>query len=246
MSAVRVRFVGCGDAFAGGGRFQTCFHLEGGDEPILIDCGASSLIALKREGLDPDAIGYVALSHLHGDHFGGLPWLTLHGQYGGRTRPLVIAGPPGAEARFKEAFEALYPGSTSAERPFEIRFIELTERAPASLGPATVTPFEVVHQSGAPSNALRVDYGAKVLVYSGDTEWTDSLLDAARGADLFICECNFFDREGPGHLSYRTLAAKRPLLECQRLVLTHLSEEMLANLGDVELEAAQDGLVLTL
>jgi len=56
MSAeqVRLRFVGSGDAFGNGGRFQTCFWLEGGPDSLLIDCGATSLTALKAAGLEPN------------------------------------------------------------------------------------------------------------------------------------------------------------------------------------------------
>jgi ribonuclease BN (tRNA processing enzyme) len=246
MAIVRFRFLGCGDAFASGGRLQACFHLEGGAEPMLIDCGATTLVALKRERIDPASIGCVALSHLHGDHFAGLPWLILDGQFADRTRPLLIGGPPGTEHRFGQAFEALYPGAVSVKRPFKIRIVELAERAQCELGPAVVTPFEVVHSSGAPSYALRVEYGGKLIAYSGDTEWTDSLLDVARGADLFVCECNYFDKQVPGHLDYQTLASHRPRLECGRLVLTHMSEDMLGRVGELELETAADGLVIEL
>jgi ribonuclease BN (tRNA processing enzyme) len=246
MAAVRVRFLGCGDAFASGGRFQTCLHLEGGREPMLIDCGATSLVALKRERIDPASIGCVALSHLHGDHFAGLPWLILDGQFSGRTRPLVIAGPSGTQGRLRQAFEALYPGATSVERPFEVRVVALAERAPCELEPAVVTPFQVLHSSGAPSYALRVEYGGRVIAYSGDTEWTESLLDVARGADLFICECNYFAKRVPGHLQYRTLARHRPRLQCERMVITHLSEEMLAREDELGVQSAADGLVIEL
>src|SRR5437588_9842682 len=244
MAAVRLRFLGSGDAFASGGRLQTCFHLEGGREPMLIDCGATALVALKRERIDPASIGCVVLSHLHGDHFAGLPWLILDGQFGDRTRPLLIGGPPGTQGRFRQAFDALYPGAASVERAFEVQIVELAERAPCELGPAAVTPFAVAHASGAPSYALRVEYGGKVIAYSGDTEWTDSLLDIARGADLFVCECNYFDKRVPGHLNYRTLASHRPELECERLIVTHMSEEMLERAGELEVETAADGLVI--
>src|SRR5437764_13922366 len=107
MTAVRLRFVGSGDAFAAGGRFNTCFHLSGGEEPILIDCGASSLVALKRQGIDVAAVAVVVLSHLHRDHPGGLPWLTLDGPLAKRTDPLVIAGPPDAKTTFRQQCAAL-------------------------------------------------------------------------------------------------------------------------------------------
>jgi ribonuclease BN (tRNA processing enzyme) len=246
MGPVRVRFLGSGDAFASGGRFQACLHLEGGPEPLLLDCGATALVALKRARIDPASIGWVALTHLHGDHFAGLPWLILDGQFAKRTTPLAIAGPAGVRERIEWTFEALYPGATGVERSFDTRFIEYAERTPCELGPALITPFEVRHQSGAPSYALRVEYTGKVIAYSGDTEWTDALLEVADGADLFVCECNFFDTKAPGHLDYRTLVENRPQLACERIVITHMSEQMLAHLDDADLDAAADGAVIAL
>lgn len=241
MSSVRLTIVGCGDAFSSGGRLHTCFHLDGGEDPILIDCGATALAGLKRQRIDPASIGWVALSHLHGDHFGGLAWLIIEGRLGNRSRPLVIGGPPTTSERLGRASEALYAGSGGAETPFEVRHVEFAERTRCGLGPATVTPFEVIHPSGAPSYALRVEYGGKLVTYSGDTEWTDSLIEASRGADLFICECNFFDRRAPGHLDYGTITEKRRQLGCERLVLTHMGEDVLTHLGELEIEAAADG-----
>ena len=96
MAPLTLEFIGCGDAFASGGRFQTCFLVRGGDRPVLIDCGASAPVALQQRGVDITGIGLVVVSHLHGDHFGGLPFLLLDAAYNRpRTSPLVVAGPPG-------------------------------------------------------------------------------------------------------------------------------------------------------
>jgi ribonuclease BN (tRNA processing enzyme) len=195
VGRIQVQFLGCGDAFGSGGRFQTCFRLSGAGDDVLLDCGASSLIAMKRFGVDPSAIGWVLLSHLHVDHCGGVPFLMLDGQFSRRTRPLVVAGPPGLKARMETAMEVGFPGSTAVARRFPTAFVELPERVATAVGPATVTPFGVAHASGAPSYALRVEYGGKVIAYSGDTEWTDSLIEAAQAADLFICEAYFFDEK---------------------------------------------------
>jgi ribonuclease BN (tRNA processing enzyme) len=241
MSPVHVRFLGCGDAFCSGGRCHTCFYLEGGGEPLLIDCGATALLALKRAGIDPTSIGSIALSHLHGDHFGALPWLILDGSVSGRQRPLAIAGPRGTEERVSRAFEALYPAGSAS---FEIEWVEHVEGRPAQLGPAVVTPFEVIHSSGAPSYALRVEYGGKLIAYSGDTEWTDALVEVARGTDLFICECNNFERTVPGHLNHPTLVSHREQFDCKRLLLTHLGEDMLAQVEGIDFEVAEDGMVV--
>jgi ribonuclease BN (tRNA processing enzyme) len=172
--------------------------------------------------------------------------MILDGQFAKRSKPLVIAGPAGTRERLERTFEALYPGSTDTERDFEVHFVELSEQVACELGPARVTPFEVIHKSGAASYALRVEYGGKVIAYSGDTEWTDALLEVADGADLFVCECNFFEKEVPGHLSYRTIMDKRSQLNCRRLVITHMSADMLARLSASAIEAAADGMMITL
>jgi ribonuclease BN (tRNA processing enzyme) len=247
MSEVSVRFLGSGDAFGSGGRFQTCIHVRLDATHLLIDCGASSLVTMKRFGVDPSLIDIILLSHLHGDHFGGLPFFILDAQYiSRRKKPLVVAGPPGLEARIREATEVLYPGSYETERDFALEFVELEGETDTKVEPLVVTPYSVVHPSGAPAYALRVEYKDKVIAYSGDTEWTDALIQAAHKADLFICECSFLEKSGGYHLDYQTLMEHRSELECQRLVLTHMNDEMLRQIGSLDTEGAEDGKSLTL
>jgi ribonuclease BN (tRNA processing enzyme) len=241
MARVELEFLGSGDAFCSGARCQACVRLTGGGEPLLLDCGATSLLALKRAAIDPGSVGWVVLSHLHGDHFGGLPFMLIDGTAAGRSRPLQIAGPPGSRDRLEEALEALYPGTAGLPRPFELGFTVLDFEMPTRFGPAVITAFEAHHGSGAHALSLRVEYGGRTVAYSGDTEWNDNLVWAVHGADLFVCECNFFEPRGLGHLDYQTLRAKRELLDCGRIVLTHMSDEMLARLDDVEFEVAADG-----
>lgn len=241
--SLAVRFLGSGDAFGSGGRFQTCIHLGAAGGSVLVDCGATSLVAMRRFGLDPQGIACVVLSHLHGDHFGGVPFLVLDAQFKRRTRPLTIAGPPGVEPRVRAAMEALFPGSSRVARRFPTRFVELREREALDVGPCAVTAFPVVHPSGATPFALRIACDGRVVAYSGDTEWTPALLDAARGADLFIAEALFFDKAVKYHLDFRTLMAHREELACGRLVLTHMGEDMLGRLDGLGVEWADDGKV---
>src|SRR6266516_7988093 len=147
---MRVRFAGSGDAFGSGGRWQTCIHLSHPDQVMLAGCGATSLAALKAQGLDPGAISAVAITHLHGDHFGGLPFLILDGQFSRRTAPLLIAGPPGIRGRLAQAMETLFPGSSRTRRRFPVEVTELaTDGTPAALGAASVRGWEVEHACGA-------------------------------------------------------------------------------------------------
>ena len=165
MTSVRIRFLGSDDAFGSGGRLQTCILAQSDGHSCLIDCGASSLIALKRAGVDPNELDTVLVSHLHGDHFGGLLFLVLDGQFSGRSNKSRVVGPPGLGARVTEAMKVFFPGSSAARRKFDIQFQELLEGVPASVGPLRVTVYEVLHACGAPPYALRVEINRRVVAY---------------------------------------------------------------------------------
>ena len=110
---MRLTVIGSGDAFGSGGRFNTCFMLETAKGVLLVDFGASSLVAFKARGIDPLLIDGIVISHLHGDHFGALPFLLLDAQFlARRERPLTIAGPPGSRARIDQLLEVFFPRST--------------------------------------------------------------------------------------------------------------------------------------
>ena len=243
---MRVTFVGSGDAFGSGGRFQTCILVEAGASRVLLDCGASSLIALRRLGIDPLDLDAVVLTHLHGDHFGGLPFLILDAQFRRRTRPLIVAGPTSVEQRVRDAMEVLFPGSSHVTRRFTVSHVELEAKRAATVAGMAVVPYEVIHPSGAPALALRVTADDKTVAYSGDTEWTAALPEVARDADLFVCEAYGFDKAVKFHLDYTTLMAHRDELACKQLVLTHMSPEMLHRASDVNARCAHDGLTIDL
>lgn len=247
MPAVTVTFAGSGDAFGSGGRYQACIHLCGPDgPPALLDCGATSLSALKTLGLDPGEIGAVLISHLHGDHFGGLPFLILDGQFAGRTRPLTVAGPPGTGARLRQLMEAMFPGSADVHRRFRLDVVELATSGSTTVAGVEVTSWEANHPSGAPALALRVAIGGKIIAYTGDTSWTDRLIAAADGADLLIAEAYYFDKPVPHHLRYTDLASRKGDLTSRRTVLTHLSADMLSRGELPGFDTAHDGLVIQL
>ncbi|MFI5400363.1 MAG: MBL fold metallo-hydrolase [SAR324 cluster bacterium] len=245
--APQIRFLGSGDAFGSGGRFQTCIAFSGGGQRVLIDCGASSLIAMKRFGVDPNSIAAVLLTHLHGDHFGGLPFFILDAQlYAKRTAPLLVGGPPGTPERLSAAMEALFPGSSHVRRAFEVRHVEWRPGPPVPAGPATVQAFPAVHASGAPPFSLRVEMAGRTVAYSGDTEWSAALPEVCRGADLFVCECLTAGKAVKFHLDYDTLRAHAEELKPKRMVLTHVGPEVLARRDTLAWETADDGQAIEL
>jgi ribonuclease BN (tRNA processing enzyme) len=245
---MKLTVVGCGDAFGSGGRLQTCYHVEAADSRFLIDCGASALIGLNRLQLDPNTVPTIFISHLHGDHYAGLVWWLLHAKHvGKRDTPLTIAGPPGIEARLKAASEALFPGSFRAARRHELNFVELARNERCTIGPVSVTPFEVSHPSGAPSYALRFETEGKVLSFTGDSEWVESLVPAGRNADLYIMECYQFEGEPRFHMSWTTTRQHLDRIGARRVLLTHMAAGMLARRAEVvdpRVVLAEDGVVL--
>ena len=244
---MELRFIGSGDAFGSGGRFNTCFLVSAAHGRFLIDCGASSLVALKQAAIDPASIDAVVVSHLHGDHFGGLPFLLLDARLmSRRAKPLLLCGPPGLEERLRAAQEALFPGSSERPLGFALEHRALHAGARCDAGPFAVTPFRAVHEAGAPCYSLRIECEGKVIAYSGDTEWNDELAAAARGADLFICECSSGERPLQGHIDYRTLAPRLASLAAKRIVLTHMNPDMLERRSMLAHETASDGMVVIL
>jgi ribonuclease BN (tRNA processing enzyme) len=241
---MRVTFAGSGDAFGSGGRFNTCFHVEARATTFLIDCGASSMIALKALGIDRNAIDTIAITHFHGDHFGGIPYFILDAQLNSRrTQPLTIAGPPGLPQWYGRVMEAAFAGSSKTKQKFELSLIELAPGETREVGGLTVRSAAVRH--GQPETsflAYRIQVDGKVIAYTGDSEWTDRLIEIGQNADLLIAEAYFYDKKVPLHLDVATLESKLPLMRPKRLILTHMSDDMLARVGHLPHECASDGL----
>lgn len=247
---MKLTIIGSSDAFGSGGRLQTCFHVASEQGAFLIDCGATSLTGLFRQELDPNDISTIFVSHLHGDHFGGLAWFLIHAVHVAERRaPLTVVGPVGIEERFLTVAEALFPGSTKSERRFELRFRTWQDFEPLTETGVRVTPFVVSHPSGATPYALRFEVDGKVLAFSGDTEWVETLVDAAQGADLYISECFAFEREARYHLNWRTIEANLERLGAKHVVLTHLGPEALRNRDAIRhplVRLAEDGMQIEL
>jgi ribonuclease BN (tRNA processing enzyme) len=245
LQRMEVRFVGSGDAFGTGGRFQTCIRVQASGVTALVDCGTTTLTAMKAQLLDPGEVGAVVITHLHGDHFGGLPFLILDGQFTRRTTPLTVLGPNGTARRLHTAMEALYPGSTTVQRRFELHVLELPEAgATLQAGPLSVTGWHVDHPSGAPALALRVDLDGNTCGYSGDTAWTPALIAAAAGTDLFACEAYTYNHPVRHHLDYADIHQNAAELDTSHLILTHLGPTMLQHARDSEHAVASDGLTI--
>jgi ribonuclease BN (tRNA processing enzyme) len=245
---MQVTFVGSGDAFGSGGRFNTCIMVQSVATRLLVDCGASSLVALRRMDIDPNDIDGIVIGHLHGDHFGGLPFFLLDAQLvSRRSRPLRLIGPPGFKERLLAAREIFFPHSSTVAPAYALAIEEILPGERTSIGDIGIAAFEVDHFCAAPPLALRLEADGKSLCYTGDTEWTDRLIEAARNVDLLIAEAYFFEKKIKWHLDYATLRQNLPRIGAKRVILTHMSPEMLGRQAEVSgCELAHDGLSLSI
>jgi ribonuclease BN (tRNA processing enzyme) len=244
---VRMTVLGSGDAFGSGGRLHSGYFVEAPGVTFLVDCGPTILQGLKRAHIDPGRIDFVLLSHLHGDHFGGVPFVFMEYLYETeRHRPLEVYGPPRTRERVHAVFAALYERQASEPLPFAVRYADVPTTGPFVVGGVTIEAFAVPHVTELVCYGYRVRVAGRTIVYSGDTGWTDEFVERTAGADLFICECSTWETDLPIHVSYPTIHARARDLRCKRLVLSHLGSEPLERRAEITLELAEDGMVIAL
>jgi ribonuclease BN (tRNA processing enzyme) len=214
---------------------------------MLLDCGGTTNSGLAQLGLVRDEVDVILISHFHGDHFGGIPAFLYASLYvDARTHPIEIVGPPEVEARVHALARAMGHHLENREWTFPIRYREIHAGQSISAGPATVEAFATQHQPEANPQGYRVRLGREQIAYSGDTGWFADLPSEIAGSDLFICECTLHKASLNFHLSLEELREHRDDLDCGRLVLTHLGEEMSRERGQIEIDTADDGMSIKL
>jgi ribonuclease BN (tRNA processing enzyme) len=247
---MKVTIIGCGDAFGTGGRSHTSFRIDASCGAALIDFGAGSIVSWKKLGLQFDAVDIVVISHLHGDHFGGLPFLLLDCQFvRRRTRPLTFIGPPTFKARLDAALELFFPGASGTTWSFPWTVKEIVPGGDIQLAGFSLETHRVFHPAGGMSTGVRINDGRSTVAYSGDTAFTTALFELSAGADLFLCECSSGDAPTPYHIDWPTLKANLQGFSAKRMVLTHMGESAFALRAEMEhagLIIANDGQVFEL
>ncbi len=247
MCPIDVVFLGTGDAFAAGGRYQSACLIRGPESSLLLDCGPTALASLKRYAMPIESIDSIVISHLHGDHFAGLPFLLLEYLYiQPRSRSLGIVGPPGVESTVTLLYNTFYPDTASQPHPYAFEFTEAKPDEPFSIGRYRIHPFRVIHQEQPLSLGYEIFVDDRKIVYTGDTGWTEALVAHSQNADLLICECSYYETRLATHLDYARIMENLARFGSKRIVLTHLGEEVLRRRKELDLELAYDGLTVTL
>jgi ribonuclease BN (tRNA processing enzyme) len=227
---MEVLFLGTGNAFASGERNAMAILVRASEFGVLLDCGPTTL---------------VLLSHHHGDHFAGVPFLLCHERYQSRRdKPLTILGPRGTVRVVEEANRLLFPGMEGFDFPVELR--DLEPGRGEVLGPASFRPFVVDHFPRGVAFGFRLEIEKRVVVFSGDTAWTDALVRETRGADLFVCECSSFETPFEKHMTNHDLSGHRDRIGARRTLLVHAGDDVIERRHELAFELAEDGMRVTL
>jgi len=201
---------------------------------------------LKRLAKQPEAIDAVILSHLHGDHIAGLPFLLLDLQFRGqRSRPLYILGPPGTEERLQLLRACTYPSTLEQPLPYPLIIETFSVPGERNFMGREIQSIRALHDKKYLASSLRISSAGRSLAFSGDTGWQPSLAELSMGADLFICECTELKPNYGGHINLQEFRHQREQLNCKRLILSHMSEEVRGPAEEsaqaLDLEVADDG-----
>ena len=239
---MRVITLGTGDAFGAGGRFHSAVVVQSGNTTALVDCGPCILPALHRSRIPPEDIDFILVTHLHGDHVGGVPTLLLDYQYRSRRkRPLVVIGSALCPARLEALTDAMFKEVTKRRRRFPVVYKTIRPGCPISIRGMRIHAYRMKHIDREPCLGYRIEHRRKVLALTGDTTWCDSIPAMSQGASLLVSECTDFDRPTPVHLSYTQLRRHRAELGAKRIVLTHVGDDLLKNRAGVRYHIARDG-----
>ncbi len=250
VAGMKVTIVGSGDAFGSGGRAHTCIRIDAATATVLVDFGSGAMTAWQKLGFDCNNIDAIVVSHLHGDHFGGIPALLLHAQFvAERRRPLLLIGPPGLKVRLHEMLDLFFPGSSAVAWNYAWQVREIGGGRKITVSGLTLETFDVIHSPGSMPTGIRLSDGKHVFAYSGDTTWTETLNDIAADADLFLCECSSGDEPVPYHLHWPLLRGKLKGFSAKRIAVTHMGPSAIAKIPEMQaagLIVANDGLSLEL
>src|SRR3990172_10035119 len=221
---MEVTFLGSSNAFAAEGRYWSSFLV---DKKYLFDAPPTALPHLKQLGVSLPDLEVIFLTHHHGDHFMGVPFLLLEYMYmTPRTKDLYIVGPPGVEQWMEDFAERCYPNVTreAGYRRIYVEATPETEQQAAGVSFRCV-PMDHVKDS-MHAFGYRASINGKTIAYTGDTMFCDEIFELAEGADVLVVDCTYSEGGGPEHMGMDDLRVIRKRVAAETtIILTHLNGE---------------------
>jgi ribonuclease BN (tRNA processing enzyme) len=242
---IDLAFLGSGNAFAPA-RYWSSFLVN---DRYLFDAPPTLLPHLKKLGKDPRDIEVIFVSHFHGDHFFGLPFLLLdYAELAPRSKDLTIIGPPGIMKRIQAITDLAFSNVFRKDRGYHLNFVEARDGATGEVAGCRYTLAEVPHVPGLECFAFRVECAAGSLAYSGDTTMTDALVPLADGTDVFVVECSCWGEDCGPHLNPRdVLELRKRISPRTKFILTHVaSSDAPKALRDAGMLIAEDLKTITI
>jgi ribonuclease BN (tRNA processing enzyme) len=226
---VEVSFLGSANAFAAEGRYWSSFIVDG---KYQFDAPPTLLPQLKRLGVSLPDIEVIFITHFHGDHFVGLPFLLLEYTYmSPRTTDLYIVGPPGCEAVLEDFANRVYPNIIK-DAGYKRIYVDADPTKEQRAGSVTFTSFPMNHvkKDGLHALGYRVKIGDKTISYTGDTMFCEETIPLGDGADVFVVDCTYPEGGGPEHMGFEDIKVIRGRISPETtMILTHLSAKPSVN-----------------
>ena len=204
-------------------RRQSCVTVRTGEETLVFDLGSGAVRGMLRAGLDPFAVDRIFFTHFHPDHMVDVVPLLFSIKYGAeeaRTRPLYLTGP----MQFGDLWNSLtnlWGEFMVGDYPTQIS--ELPHECPSPLDLPGCNLSWAPARHRPESIAYRLDGEGGAFVYTGDTEYTESVVELAGGAHTLLIECSFPDHTPvEGHLTPCGVARIASEADVERVVLTHI------------------------
>ena len=248
-----IQFLGTGNAFNLGGRYSQAILMQPtGGTPFLVDMGPTTTAAMEKLEVDANTLDRIFVTHLHGDHTAGWPFLLLTLVYmKKRTRPLDIYGPQGTRQTLETLATACYGDILGGDREiFEIRYHEIPVAEDKNRMAGEDLRFDVVPMD---HHASSIGYcfhsGEERVGVTGDTRWCSGLERLAECSDVLVVECTSIEKQDSAHISLDELRDARDRLATDRVVLVHLMDSIESALAQDPIRgvvAANDGWTLEL
>jgi ribonuclease BN (tRNA processing enzyme) len=238
---MELTFLGTGNAFAPT-RYWSSFLVDG---KYLFDAPPTLVPHLKKLKIDPAEIEVIYISHFHGDHYFGLPFLLLEfAELAPRSKPLTIVGPPGISKRVESATNLAFANVFRKQsRGYNLTFLEAKDGRSGEAGATSFTAYKLVHVPDLDAFGFRVTIGGQTIAYTGDTAMCDALIPLAQGSDAFVAECSCWTETcGPIHLTPSgILDLRRRIGPETTFILTHIGAgEAPASIADAGILIADD------